>query len=83
MYLFQIEKVICLKLQIYLSQIAKFIGLKLQKVFVSHCKIYLFQIVKCICLKFQNIFAGDLHPWPACRVHLSKEDGKEAKEEEE
>ena len=54
MYLSQIAKCICLKLQnvfvsnykMYWSQIAKCIGLKLQNVLVSNCKMHLFQIAK-------------------------------------
>ena len=51
--------------KMYLSQIEKFICLKLQNVFVSNCQIYLCHIVKCICLKLHNEFVSN------CKIYLS------------
>ena len=44
---------------IYLSQIAKCICLKLQNIFVSNCKMCLSQIAKCVCFKLQNVFVSN------------------------
>ena len=48
------------------SQIAKYICLKLQNVFVSNCKMYLSQIAKCNCLKLKNVFVSN------CKMYLSQ-----------
>ena len=48
--------------RMYLSEITKCICLKLQSVFVSNYKIYSSQITKYICLKLQNVFVC-YFPW--------------------
>ena len=73
MYLSQIAKCICLKLQsvfasnckVYLSWIAnvfisncKMYLSQIANVFVSIYKVYLSQIAKCICLKLQSVFVS-------------------------
>ena len=45
--------------KIYLSQIAKYICFKLQNSFFSNCKMYLSQIAKCICFKLINVFVSN------------------------
>ena len=47
-------------------QIAKYICLNLQNLFVLNCKIYLSQIARCICLKLQNAFVSN------CKRYLTQ-----------
>ena len=49
MYFVKLQNLVVLDCKMYLSQIAKYICLKLRIVFVSSCKMYLSQIAKYIC----------------------------------
>ena len=62
----QIDKCICLKLEMCLPQIAKYICLKLWNILVSNCQIHSSQIIKCICHKEQNVFVSN------CKIYLSQ-----------